>query len=299
MTPMSRSGRFPSDKVSPFMSPPVTPPVEPCVEPCAEPGVARRVVHHADAIPWLQARGRLEGASLVTSLPDLSEVPALGFEGWKRWFEDTALLVLNATPDEGAAIFFQSDIKHAGLWIDKGALVARAAERAGMGLLFHKIVCRKPPGTVTFGRASYAHLVAFARVLRPPLARATADVLPDGGAKPGAKSMGVKACIDACRFVRTETATRTVVDPFCGFGTVLAVANAMGMDAVGVDLSARMCRRAEALRIQLGGKDGGAIGGGSGAEDGTDGDEDLDGAEDEDVEVDRDGESGSVGGRRT
>jgi hypothetical protein len=275
---MSRSGRRASDKVSPFMSPAVTSPA------------AGRVVHHADAIPWLQARGRLVGASVVTSLPDVSEVPALGFDGWKRWFEDTALLVLNATSDEGAAIFFQSDVKHAGLWIDKGALVARAAERAGMGLLFHKIVCRKPPGTVTFGRASYAHLLGFARVLRPPLARATADVLPDGGHKPGAKSMGVKACVDACRFVKTETATRTVVDPFCGFGTVLAVANALGMDAVGVDLSARMCRRAEGLRIDL---RGGWAGAGAEADDGTGGDEDGDEDEDED------GESGSVGeGRR-
>ena len=32
--------------------------------------------------------------------------------------------------------------------------------------------------------------------------------------------------------------------PFCGWGTVLAVANALGLDAIGVDVSARMCRRA-------------------------------------------------------
>ena len=224
------------------MSPPVSPPAP------------QRVVHHADAIAWLRARGPLAGASVVTSLPDVSELPALGFEGWQRWFEDAALLTLNATPDEGVAIFFQSDIKRAGVWIDKGALVARAAERAGMGLLFHKIVCRKPAGTVTFGRASYSHLLGFARVLRPRADRATADVLPDGGLMPGNKSMGVKACIDACRFVRVETATRTVVDPFCGFGTVLAVANALGLDAIGVDVSARMCRRARALRIDLAGQ---------------------------------------------
>jgi hypothetical protein len=32
---------------------------------------------------------------------------------------------------------------------------------------------------------------------------------------------------------------------------VLAVANALGMDAIGVDLSARMCRRARKLVIEL------------------------------------------------
>jgi hypothetical protein len=216
----------------------------------ASPG-PQRAVHHADAISWLRQQGRLAGASVVTSLPDVSEVPALGLEGWLRWFEEAALQVMQAVPDDGVAIFFQSDIKEGGLWIDKGALVARAAQRAAMGLLSHKIVCRKRPGTLTFGRATYSHLLTFARVLRARPDRASADVLPDAGFMPGKKSMGVAACADACRFVRDETPTRTVVDPFCGWGTVLAVANALGLDAVGVDLSARMCRRARALQIDL------------------------------------------------
>jgi hypothetical protein len=219
-------------------------------DPAVVPAVApSRVVHHADAIEWLRARGRLAGASVVTSLPDLSEVPKLGRPGWQRWFEDAALVTLEATPDEGIAIFFQTDVRHEGIWIDKGALVSRAAERAGSALLFHRMVCRKPPGTLTFGRATYSHLLGFARVLRARADRARADVLPDAGWKPGTRSMGVRACLEACRFVRAETITRTVVDPFCGYGTALAVANALGLDAVGVDLSARMCRRARRLEI--------------------------------------------------
>ncbi|HVT06152.1 MAG TPA: SAM-dependent methyltransferase [Polyangia bacterium] len=210
-----------------------------------------RTVHHGDALAWLRAAGKLPGASVVTSLPDVSELPALSFDEWRRWFDGAATLVLESVPDEGAAIFFQSDVRHAGLWIDKGAMVAGAAERAGMRALFHKIVCRKPPGTLTHGRASYSHLLGFARALRPSLRRLTPDVLPDGGFQPGAKSMGVLACVDACRFVRDETPTRTIVDPFCGWGTVLAVANAMGLDAVGVDLSARMCKRARRLTVAL------------------------------------------------
>jgi hypothetical protein len=210
-----------------------------------------RTVHHGDALPWLRAAGTLAGASVVTSLPDASELPALGLDGWRRWFDDAAVLTMQTVPDDGVAIFFQSDVNRAGLWVDKGAMVSRAAERAGMVTLFHKIVCRKPPGTMTYGRASYSHLVGFARVLRPTLRRATPDVLPDGGFQPSPKAMGVLACVDACRFVLTQTTTRTIVDPFCGLGTVLAVANALGLDAIGVDVSARMCKRARQLSITL------------------------------------------------
>jgi hypothetical protein len=209
-----------------------------------------RIVHNADAIAWLQAQGKLVGASLITSLPDVSELPRLGLDGWRRWFEDAAALVMACTADEGVAIFFQSDIKRGGLWIDKGALVSRAAERTDMSLLFHKIVCRKPPGTSSFGRATYAHMLGFARGPRGGK-QARIDVLPDGGFQPGPKSMGVQACVDACQFVKCETTTRTVVDPFCGWGTVLAVANALGMDAVGVDIAPRMCGRARKLEIGL------------------------------------------------
>lgn len=211
----------------------------------------RRDVHHAEALGWLRARGCLDGCSVVTSLPDVVEMAGMSLPDWTTWFVDAARAVLDAVPDGGVAVFFQSDVKRGGLWIDKGALVHRAAEAAGAPLLFHKIVCRKPAGSVTFGRASYSHLVAYSRGVRPRPERATADVLPDGGFQASAKSMGVAACLDACRFVARETATPTIVDPFCGYGTVLAVANAIGLDAVGVDLSARMVRRARSLTIDL------------------------------------------------
>jgi hypothetical protein len=210
-----------------------------------------RVVHHAEAVEWLRGRGRLDGCSVVTSLPDVSELPSGDLAAWTRWFEDAAGLVLGTVPDDGVAVFFQSDIKHGGAWVDKGAMVQRAADRAGATLLFHKIVCRKPAGTVTFGRASYSHLLAYSRRVRPRADRATADVLPDAGFMPATKSMGVNACADACRFVLRETSTRTIVDPFCGYGTVLAVANALGLDSVGVDLSAKMCRKARTLTVTL------------------------------------------------
>jgi hypothetical protein len=42
--------------------------------------------------------------------------------------------------------------------------------------------------------------------------------------------------------------SRTVVDPFCGHGTVLAIANELGMDAIGVERGGKRARRARELQ---------------------------------------------------
>src|SRR5947199_123625 len=116
----------------------------------------RREVHCADAIPWMKECGVMNGACAITSLPDVSEVN-LSLARWRAWFTDAASLVIESISPESAALFFQSDIKHAGEWVDKGALVTRAAEDAGAKILFHKIVCRRPPGMLTMGRPGYTH----------------------------------------------------------------------------------------------------------------------------------------------
>jgi hypothetical protein len=187
-------------------------------------------------------------SSVVTSLPDCSELPEWSFDSWRTWFVDAARRVIRWVPEDGVAIFYQSDIRHLGTWIDKGYLVMRAAEEESARLVFHKIVCRKPPGTITHGRASYSHMIG---VTRAPASegpkRPGPDVVPDAGFMPWSKAMGVLACRVACRFLVEEIQSRVVVDPFCGHGTVLAVANELGMDAVGVDASSKRCKAARRL----------------------------------------------------
>lgn len=209
----------------------------------------KREVWCEDGLAWLERHRPLAGCSIITSLPDVSGMPSLGLDGWRRWFIAAAELVLHATPDDAVSIFYQTDIKLDGTWIDKSYLCHRAAEQAGVALLWHRIVCRKPAGENNFGRPAFSHLLCYSRGVRDRGARAYPDVLPATGLMTWSQAMGVEACRLACGYVLSHTSTRTVVDPFCGLGSVLAVANSLGLDAIGVEIVAKRARRARGLRI--------------------------------------------------
>ena len=212
------------------------------------PAFPQREVHGADAIAWMRERGRIEGACAVTSLPDVSEVN-LSLPAWRAWFLGAVTQVVDAVPDESAALFFQSDIKRDGVWVDKGSMVIRAAEDAGAHILFHKIVCRRPPGMLTYGRPGYTHLIAVSRAMKCPDVLPLPDIITDAGRQPWVRAMGVRAAAQAVRFARDHVGAKVIFDPFCGVGTVLAVANALGLDAIGVELSRKRCEQARALTL--------------------------------------------------
>ena len=140
-----------------------------------------RTVHCADALQWLGANPLAAGHALLTSLPDSTELRALPLPRWRDWFVTAAERVAAAAPPRSAAIFFQTDVHRDGHQVDKAFLVQQGALAAGVRLLWHKIVCRAPAGTVTPGRPGYAHLLCFSRELGADPAHATADVLPDLG----------------------------------------------------------------------------------------------------------------------
>ncbi len=208
----------------------------------------QREVECADAIPWMRTRGVIAGACAVTSLPDVSEVN-LSLDAWRAWFLDAVRLVVDAVPAESAALFFQSDIKRDGEWMDKGSMVVRAAEDAGARVLFHKIVCRRPPGMLTHGRPGFTHLIAVSRAMRCPDVLPIPDVIVDAGEQKWVRAMGVRAAAHAVRFAKEQVGAKLVFDPFCGVGTVLAVANALGLDALGVEKARKRCEQARALTV--------------------------------------------------
>lgn len=210
-----------------------------------------RIVHCEDAIKWLESQSLLSGSSLLGSLPDISEFPSYSLVQWKEWFIKTAELILSKTDPNGVTLFYQTDIKVDGRWVDKGYLVQKAAENLGHELLWHKIICRIRPGGIMFGRPAYSHVLCFSKNLKVDVSKSTADVIPDIGDKTWERGMGLEACIVMAKFVATQTPTKTLVNVFCGEGSMLAAANAFGLDAVGVERSPKRAEKARNLSLNL------------------------------------------------
>ena len=212
-----------------------------------------RVVHCEDALEWLLNSPVLEESSLIASMPDMSEFHGYTFALWKEWFVKTATLVLSRTPDKGVTIFYQSDIKIDGAWVDKGYLCQKAAESLGHELLWHKIVCRVRPGKITFGRPAYSHILCFSKEARIfDLSHSSPDVIPDIGEKTWERGMGLEACLLIGKFIAEQTTTKTLIHPFCGQGAMLAVANRLGLSAIGIERSPKRAELARLLQVNEG-----------------------------------------------
>lgn len=205
----------------------------------------QREVIHGDAVDWLIAHPSLANASVLCSLPDVSEL-GVSLDRWREFFCVAASACLRTAADEGLCVFIQTDNKREGRWISKAGLLLRVADELGVPLIFHKIVCRRPPGTRVHGRPGYSHMLGFSRLAIDSADHPTPDVLPDLGELPWSHSIGTRAAeaaVDAVR--RLSPSTRRIVVPCCGIGTLLAVANLRGLDAIGIE---RNRKRAELAR---------------------------------------------------
>jgi DNA modification methylase len=65
-----------------------------------------------------------------------------------------------------------------------------------------------------------------------------------------ANGFGIDAVKLVIQFLKKHK-IKSVVDPFVGSGTVVAVANAMGLNAVGVDIDKKQCAKAKVLQIDI------------------------------------------------
>lgn len=208
-----------------------------------------REVVHGDALSWLRARPAQAGCSVLASMPDVREL-GVTFPVWEGFFREAARLCLLAAAPDGLCCFFQTDMRHEGRWVSKAGMVLQAAAMLEIPLLWHKVVCRHPPGTVSRERAGFSHLLAFSRSVRVPVGKASPDVLPDLGGMPWSHSMGMRAAERVMRDVRAlSPATTTLLQPFCGIGTALAIANAHGLHAIGIEQNHKRAVQAQSLTM--------------------------------------------------
>ena len=227
---------------------------------------ATRVVYRHDSVEWLRTGESAAGAielpdvfDVITGLPDISEVrPRLSPSAYEDWLCEMAARILERLPPNRVAIFYLTPGRYSGeggAWLDKGYCVQRGARQAGAGCVWQKVVLiQDAAGRTRGGRPGFVNLLCFSREHRVPRDFTTVDVLPDRGHMSWSHAIGEDACAVAIEYcvehVSADGERAAVLNPFCGQGSVLAVANAYGLDAVGMDVSLKCCRIAAEHRAQ-------------------------------------------------
>lgn len=109
--PPSLPPSTPADPTSSQQTVPSTSSSEPASSsPYPAPPPPTREVYCQDALAWLEAQTFIPG-SVVTSLPDVSEVP-MSVPEWKAWFSKIVTLILHKLLPQECAIFYQTDVKY-------------------------------------------------------------------------------------------------------------------------------------------------------------------------------------------
>lgn len=206
--------------------------------------MTKRKIIEADALEWLKNHQGV--GSIVTSLPDMDET---GFNEaeYREWFPEAANQCFYAASKGHPIIFYQTDRLYKGKRISKASMIMRMADVWDFQIVYHKIVLRRDPGKIDLRRPGYSHLICFGGD-GVTAGKATPDVFHAGGVLyPNGTGL-------AAATVALQTALRhgtKVCDPFCGRGTIPALAEGMGFEkVVGVDIDPSQCEAARTIRMQ-------------------------------------------------
>lgn len=209
---------------------------------------SKRKIVCGDALEWLSKHRGV--GSVITSMPELDEV-SMNESDYVDWFKWAALECFKSTSEGHLTIFYQTDRLYKGRRISKPFMLMKAAEAAGVNLIWHKIVLRRGVGKIDIRRPGYSHMLAFGDD-KCKAGKATPDVFEAGGVL-YPNGTGLNAATVALQAALKHGPR--VCDPFCGRGTIPALAEAMGFERViGVDLDPEQAEAAKQCRLFKGGK---------------------------------------------
>jgi hypothetical protein len=184
--------------------------------------------------------------NVVTGICDLDEID-MTMPDYLQFFKDIASLIFKKLDKQGYAIFIQTDRKFEGAWFDKSYMLTSIAMSYGCKLVWHKIVLHRDVDHTDLHRPCYAHMLCYTYTGKP--GAAFPDVLPVSKKmyKNGTPLGAAKAAIN---FIRQNNKRNTkIVDPFVGQGTIVAVANSYGLDAIGIDIDPKQADLARGLQL--------------------------------------------------
>lgn len=199
-----------------------------------------REIIKQDALVWLRQQPNQSVDNFVTGICDLDETDEPGNMGkYLNFFREVTQLVLSKLHPDGYAVFIQTDRKYQRQWIDKSHIISKIARGFDVPLkmVWHKIVLHRGVNRTDLHRPTYAHMLCYSR--NGTTGEATPDVLPVS-TKLYKNGTPVGAAESAIKFIkRYSKSGKTVVDPFVGQGTIPAIANYHGLNAIGIDIDAK------------------------------------------------------------
>lgn len=198
----------------------------------------------ADALKWLDDNKNIGG--IICGLPDLAEMEGVinNYKDYELWFSQAITKCLLSLSEGVPAIFCQTDRKIDFRWLSKSTIIINAARALHMKILFHKIIVRNGINKIDLYRPGYSFLIAVGDENCKP-GKATADVIERGGVIYD-NGFPINAAHLSLDFLKGKT--KTIVDPFCGRGTIPYLAEQSNFDSIGIDIDKNQCDIAAKLQ---------------------------------------------------
>lgn len=200
-----------------------------------------------DALVYLNKQPNNSISNVVTGIPDYNEMNLKTIDEYLNFFETVSDLIFKKTDPFGIIIFIQTDRKYNKQWYDKSTILNNIATKNNFKLLWHKIILKRPVGSVHLQRPTYSHFLAYSKFAGP------SNNIPDvitGGNTVYSNATPVNAAKIAVEFVKQHTkSNKELTDPFVGRGTITSIAEQLGMDSIGVDISETQCEYARKLTL--------------------------------------------------